>query len=83
MRWPLRADILDVRIFNPCAPSNRQSNPAACYRKHEREKKRAHKRRILEMEHASFTPLVMSTTGGLRQAATATYKRLATLLSSK
>ena len=28
----------DVRVFNPLAPSNKAQTPAACYRKHEREK---------------------------------------------
>ena len=28
----------DVRVFNPHAPSNRHSNPTACYRKHEKTK---------------------------------------------
>ena len=52
----------DVRVFNPHALSNRQSNPAACYRKHEKTKKRAYEQRVLEVEHSSFTPLVMSST---------------------
>ena len=30
---------LDVRVFNPHAPSNRSSSITACYNKHEREKK--------------------------------------------
>ena len=73
----------DVRVFNPHAPSNRQSNPAACYRKHEKTKKRAYEQRVLEVEHSSFTPLVMSSTGGLGHAANSTYKGLATLLTAK
>ena len=73
----------DVRIFNPHATSNRQTNLSACYRKHERVKKRAYEQRIQEIEQSSFTPLVMSSTGGLGPAATTTYKRLATLLSAK
>ena len=32
----------DVRVFNPLAPSNRCLTPASCYRKHEREKRRAY-----------------------------------------
>ena len=48
----------DVRVFNLHAPSNRNQTPSACYRKHEREKKRAYAQRILEVEHSSFTPLV-------------------------
>ena len=48
----------DVRVFNPFAPSNRQSSLAAAYRLHERLKKRHYERRIREVEHSSFTPLV-------------------------
>ena len=51
----------DVRVFNPLAPSNRNQAPAAVYRKHELEKKRAYQQRIQEVEHSSFTPLVLST----------------------
>ena len=36
-----------------------------------------------ELEHSSFTPVVLSSTGGLQPAATATYKRLASLLVTK
>ena len=73
----------DVRVFNPHAPSNRHSQPAACYRKHERIKKRAYEQRVREIEHASFTPLVLSATGGLATEANTFYKRLASLLASK
>ena len=73
----------DVRVFNPHAPSNRHTQMSACYRKHERAKKRAYEQRIREVEHASFTPLVLSATGGLAIEATNFYKRLASLLASK
>ena len=64
----------DVRVFNPLAPSNRNQAPAAVYRKHELEKKRAYQQRIQEVEHSSFTPLVLSATGGMGNAATIFYK---------
>ena len=35
----------DIRVFNPLAPSNRNQAPAAVYRKHELEKKRAYQQR--------------------------------------
>ena len=35
------------------------------------------------MEHSTFTPLVMSTTGGMSRAATTFFKRLASLFSEK
>ena len=73
----------DVRVFNPHAPTNCHSQPSTCYRKHENEKKRVYKQRIRDVEHGSFTPLVMSVTGGMGRIATTFYKRLASLLSNK
>lgn len=70
----------DVRVFNPHAPSNRHTN---VYRKHERIKKRAYEQRVREIEHATFTPLVLSATGGLAGEANIFYKRLASMLASK
>ena len=65
----------DVRVFNPHATSNRNQTSSACYRKHEKEKKRAYAQRILEVEHSSFTPLVFSATGGIGRETTCFYKR--------
>ena len=73
----------DVRVFNPHAPSNRRIPLQSCYRKHEQTKKRTYEQRCREVEHASFTPLVMSATGGLAKEATTFYKRLASMLASK
>ena len=71
---------VDVRVFNPCAQSNRRSPLASMYRRHEQEKKRQYEERVREVERATFTPLVMSTTGGMGRAAT---KRLASMISEK
>ena len=72
----------DVRVFNPHAPSNRHTQLSSCYRKHE-QVKRAYEQRVREVEHVSFTPLVISATGGLASEASTFYKRLASLLASK
>ena len=74
---------LDVRVFNPLAPSNNQTSLVRCFRKHELEKKGAYEERIREVEHASFTPLVLSANGGWGKEATSFYKRLASILSEK
>ena len=71
----------DVRIFNPSAPSNQPLHSA--YRRHDKEKRRECQQRIHEVENASFTPLIFTTTGGMGDAATQFYKRLANLLSAK
>ena len=73
----------DVKVFNHYAPSNRQPQLSACYRTHEASKKRAYEHRILEVEHASFTQLIFSATGGLGREATVVYKRIAAQLSAK
>ena len=73
----------DVRVFNPHAPSNRQTNLQSVYRKHEKIKKRAYEQRIREIEHATFSPLVLSATCGLAMEANTFYKRLASMLASK
>ena len=63
--------------------TDKHSYRLATYRKHERIKKRAYEQRKKEIEHASFTPLVLSATGGLGNEANIFYKRLASLLASK
>ena len=74
---------LDVRVFNPHAPSNKNTTLSACYRKHEREKKRAYEQRIWEVEYLSFIPLVLAANGSLGNEATTFYKHLASLLAQK
>ena len=59
----------DVRVFNPYAPSNRHSTPAATHRHHENIKKRAYEQRVREVEHSSFQstrrPYTSMTTGSV------------------
>ena len=74
---------VDVRVFNPSAQSNRHVPLSSVYRKHEQEKKRHYDQRVREVEHATFTPLVLSTTGGMGRAATTFYKRLASMVAEK
>ena len=79
----MKKTFFGVRVFNPIAPSNRNLTPAAAYRKHEHEKKRTYEQSIREVEHSSFTPLVLSTSGGMGTEANIFYKRLASLLATK
>ena len=74
---------VDVRVFNPHAPTNANVPISSCYRNHERAKRRAYEQRVREVERASFTPLVMSATGGMASEATHFYKRLAARLACK
>ena len=74
---------LDVCVFNSHVPSNQQSSLVSCYREQEAAKKCVYEQRVWEIEHASFTPLVPSATGGMANQATAFYKWLASCLATK
>lgn len=71
----------DVRVINPLAVSNQSAQGSTCYRRHEADKRRKYQQRVLEIEHSSFVPFVVSATGGLGPAATTTLQRLALLLA--
>ena len=73
----------DIRVFHPSAPSYRKKELSAVYRLHENAKKREYGARIREVERGAFTPLVLSTTGGMARECTVFYKRLADRLAYK
>ena len=72
-----------VRVPHPNAPSNQPGRLSTAYKKHEDEKKRVYGQRVLEIENGVFTPLVLSTTGGMGREAQTFYKRLADMLAAK
>ena len=74
---------LDIRVFNSRADSNIKKSLNSALASHEKEKKRVYNERILEVEKASFTPIVFSTTGTMGREAERFYRRLAVLLSGK
>ena len=74
---------LDIRVFNSRADSNIKKSLKSALASHEKEKKRVYNERILEVEKASFTPIVFSTTGTMGREAERFYRRLAVLLSGK
>ena len=60
----------NIQVFNPHAPSNRQSSLPATYKKHEQEKKRQHLQHICNVENSTFSTLVFSSVGGMAREAT-------------
>ena len=70
--WGGRSErcFVDVRVFNPFAPSNSSTSLSSTFKKHENIKRRAYGQRVREVEHASFTPIVLAATGGLAHEAT-------------
>ena len=55
----------------------------ACYRANEEIKKRKYDQRIREVEHASFSPLIFSTSGGFGPISSLFIKRLSHLHAEK
>ena len=68
----------DVRVFNPNARKLSKT-----YQLNEKEKKRFYNERVMQIEHDTFTPLVMFATGGMRRESSKFYSRLSELISEK
>ena len=74
---------LDIRVMHPNSPSYINKDIRQVYRTHEMEKKRTYNERAIEVEKGSFTPIVVSTFGGMGDEAEKFHKRLAQLISIK
>ena len=82
--WNTHQDaFLDVRVFNPLVPCNRNKQIKAAYQQHEREKQRVYDQRIREVERGTFTPLVFSATGGMGPSASIFFQKLAAMIAAK
>ena len=53
----------DVKVFNPFANSHLNQRPETVFTSNENEKKRHYNQRIIEVEHGSFSPLVLTPYG--------------------
>ena len=73
----------DIRVFNPMARRYESQELNKAYEINEREKKRQYNERILEVEHGSFTPLVMTALGGMGREASQFYSRLSESIAEK
>ena len=73
----------DVRVTNADSDSQQDTTLKAILLKHELEKKRNYNRRIMEVEHGSFTPLVFTTSGVMSHECSIFHKALAEKISVK
>ena len=80
---PLDRAFMDIRVLHPQAQSNSSKSILQMYSCHEQEKKRKYNARVVNIEKATFTPLVFATTGGMSNEAAKFYKHLADRLSQK
>ena len=80
---PFEKTFLDIRVMHPNAPSYRNKSISQVYATHEKEKKRSYNERVIQIEKGTFTPIVMSTSGGMGNEANRHHKRIATLIAAK
>ena len=80
---PLSRAFIDVRIFNPQAQSNWNKSISAMYTSHQNEKKTEYGPRTREVEKATLTAAVMSTSGGMGKEMDVLVRQIATKLSVK
>ena len=80
---PQSSAFFDVRVCHLNAESYKDQEPQQIYRTHENDKKRLYARRVLDVEHGSFTPLVFTTTGGMGKECIRYHSRLAELIAAK
>ena len=75
---------MDIRVFHAQAPTNRAlGSVASMYKSHEASKKRDYNQRVIQVERATFTPVVFSTTGGIGKEAQILLKKIAERTSRK
>jgi len=55
----------DVKVFNPLAKSYMNQSLEAAFSNNEKKKKRLYNNRIIQIEKGTFTPVVLSSLGGL------------------
>ena len=80
---PQSSAFSDVWVCHPNAESYRDQEPQQIYCIHENDKKRLYARRVLDVEHGSFTPLVFTTSGGMGKECIRYHSRLAELIATK
>ena len=80
---PMERTFLDVRIVHPNSPSYMGKDANAIYKLNENEKKRNYNQRIIQVERATFTPLVFSTSGGMAPECTKYHRRIAEKIAMK
>jgi hypothetical protein len=79
----MRRAFFDVTAFSPYASSYSNQSMPSLFRKAEQNKKRQYNDRILNVEHADFTPMVFATSGGMGPQASIVTKRLCEKLAEK
>ena len=81
VRWHFL--MASLQVFKPSAERYVNQEISKTYEVNKREKKKLYNKRILQIEHRSFMPLVMSATGGMGGEYNKFYALLAEMISYK
>ena len=73
----------DVRVTNTQSASQVNQTTESVLRKHEQEKKRCYNKRIMNIEHGTFTPLVFAVSGGMGKECSMFHKHVAERIAVK
>ena len=73
----------DVRVTNPHSASQCHLTTEKVLEKHEQEKKRNYNRRVMEVEHGTFTPLVFAVSGGMGKECSMFHRHVAEKIATK
>ena len=68
--------LFDVRVFNPIASRYRNTPLSKCYTINENEKEKQYKEHVVQVEHGSFTPFIMSSNEGFARECGRFYSKL-------
>ena len=80
---PYEKTFPDIRVMHPNSPSYKDKSIDQLYSTHENEKKNSYLERVIQVEKASFTPIVLSTYEGVGPEADRHHNRIATLRCSR
>ena len=73
----------DFRVFYPFASSHNTKSPAQLFKKIASDKKREYEQRMIEVDNASFIPMIMSSSGMMGPEMTIVLKHLARKLATQ
>ena len=73
----------DIRVFDHNALRYSRTETKKCFIRNEEENKKSYNQRVLQVENATFTPLVFSANGGMGRECSKFYSRLAEMIAEK
>jgi hypothetical protein len=79
----MRNAFLDFRVVHPFAKCYRDQKPSSLLRSAEKSKRREYGQRVVEVEDADFTPMVLSSVGGMGKEMEMAIKHLARCIAEK